>query len=151
MKRITADEIIKALDLIPLTTEGGFFRQTWRDEYGTVIYYLITPESWSSLHRLTIAETWHFYAGDPLKQLQIFPDGRTERVEFSTELLNGQRPQLICPADVWQATRLAEGGEWALTGTTMAPGYTEDCIEFTDPEELAGAFPQHMELIKEFS
>ena len=151
MDTITAEDIIKKLNLTPLPTEGGFFRQSYCDEYGTVIYYLVTPDSWSKLHRLKYPEVYHFYCGDPLVQMQLFPDGSAKRIEFSSDLAAGHEPQLLCPADVWQATRLAPGGEWALVGTTMAPGYTEDCVEFSGTAELLETYPGHKELIREFS
>lgn len=147
---MNAEEFIEKLNLVPLPDEGGYFRQTWSTEAGTAIYFLITPESWSSFHLLDIAEIWHFYAGDPLKQVQLRADGTAGYYELSSNLSEGVGPQLICPGDVWQATRLVPGGEWALAGTTMAPPYTEECIRFPETDELEKLFPQHVELIKEF-
>ena len=151
MENITADKIIKILGLSPLATEGGYFKQTYCDEFGTAIYYLVTPDSWSSLHKLRFPEIYHFYCGDPLVQLQLFPDGSAKRIEFSADLSRGHQPQLLCAADVFQATRLVQGGRWALVGTTMAPGYTEDCIEFAGAGDLIPRYPEHESLIKEFS
>ena len=67
----TAEEIIRALALEPLAIEGGFFRETYRSresisgselppEYprdarrslATSIYYLLTPNTFSEMHRL---------------------------------------------------------------------------------------------------
>ena len=50
-------------------------------EYGgernvsTAIYYLLTPESFSSIHRVRSDEVFHFYAGDPVEMLQLRSDG----------------------------------------------------------------------------
>ncbi|MHC4717267.1 MAG: cupin domain-containing protein, partial [Planctomycetota bacterium] len=80
---MTADEIIARLGLAPLEIEGGFFRETYRcDEgvgapamparyggprcFGTAIYYLITRETHSRLHRLASDEIFHFLLGDPV-------------------------------------------------------------------------------------
>ncbi len=150
MNKISAEKIIQMLDLQPLPVEGGWFRQSWVTEHGTAIYYLITPDDWSVFHRLTIPEIWHFYAGDPVRQFQILPDGEHEIFEMGTDLEAGQRPQIITPADSWQATRLTEGGDWALLGTTMAPPYTDECIEFKDAEELSLIYPDLKNIIEEF-
>jgi uncharacterized protein len=43
---------------------------------------------------------------------------------------------------VWQGSRLAPGGRWALMGTTMAPGYTDSDYMGGERAELQGRFPQ---------
>ena len=150
MKNLTADEVIKQLNLIPLQVEGGYYSQTWRTEAGTAIYYLVTPDSFSSLHKLDIPEIWHFYAGDPVKQLQLHPDGAVRMVELGFDLSNSIEPQLLCPAYCWQATKLIENGNWALMGTTMSPPYTDKCIVYPDIEMLYNTYDDGRELIKDF-
>ena len=78
-----ARQIIETLGLKPLDWEGGYYRETWRaDEsvpaaalpnrygsdkaFGTAIYYLLTPETISAMHRLASDEVFHFYLGDPV-------------------------------------------------------------------------------------
>ena len=77
---VTAEQVIKKLGLEPLPGEGGYFVQTHKDRQqitlpdhpnnprsaSTAIYYLVTPESFSALHRLTQDEVFHFYGGDPV-------------------------------------------------------------------------------------
>src|SRR2546423_15381517 len=92
MNRLTAEQLIARLQLRPLPLEGGYFRETYRSAdqlsaaalpegygrdkaAGTAIYYLLTPETFSALHRLPTDEVFHFYAGDPVLQLQLWPDG----------------------------------------------------------------------------
>ena len=84
----TAQQVIEYLQLEPLTIEGGFFRETYRsalkvpvavlpDQYGgernvsTAIYYLLTPETFSVIHRVKSDEVFHFYAGDAVEMLQL--------------------------------------------------------------------------------
>ncbi len=57
------------------------------------------------------------------------------------ELAEGQRPQLAVPAGTWQGARSL--GEWTLFGTFMAPPYTDDAVEFADPDWLAARIPEH--------
>ena len=68
---LTAEEVIELLELEPLETEGGMFKQTYfssRREggipYTQAIYYFLTEHSFSHMHRLTSEEVYHFYMGD---------------------------------------------------------------------------------------
>ena len=58
-----AQAIVTRLQLEPLPHEGGFFRVTWRNATASAIYFLITPEHFSALHRLAQDEIWFFHAG----------------------------------------------------------------------------------------
>lgn len=132
---LSADDVCRLLDLKPLPMEGGFFRETYRaplvtraatgDEraLATAIYYLLTPGTFSALHRLPGDEIFHFYLGDPVEMLQLMPDGSSRVVVIGSDLANGREPQVIVPGGVWQGCRLQDGGRFALMGTTMSPGF----------------------------
>ena len=111
---------------------------------GTAIYYLLTdaPDSFSELHTLPTDEVYHFYAGDPVDMLLLHPDGRGERARLGPDFMNGQHVQFVVPHGVWQGSRLASGGRWALMGTTMAPGYTDSDYVGGVREELLARYPQ---------
>jgi predicted cupin superfamily sugar epimerase len=164
---MTAEEVIKLLQLTPLELEGGFFRETYRSRWqvsaeylpegtrgsrsiGTAIYYMITPESFSTLHRLPGTEVFHFYMGDPVVMLQLHLDGTSRTVTLGTDLANGQEPQVVVRGNVWQGCRLASG-EWALLGTTMSPGF--DYADYTTGvrDELMAQYPEAAEMIREYA
>ena len=140
---MTAKQIISMLELEPLPVEGGYFRETFQGEYRrySAIYYLITPESWSSLHRLSADELFHFYLGDPVEMLLLSPDGSGKVESLGNQLEKGQRPQIRVPGMTWQAGKLAEGGTFALLGTTMAPGYDPTDFQVADLDTLRKTFP----------
>lgn len=155
---MTAQEIIRHLGLVPLPMEGGFYRETFRSEWNlsgpalppgypgarsgyTAIYYLLTPETSSALHRLRGDEVWHFYLGDPAEQIQLRADGTTRTVRLGQDLTAGEQLQVRVPAGAWQSTRLAAGGRFALMGTTMAPGFDFADYEHGRIEELSGPYP----------
>ena len=79
---------------------------------GTAIYYLVTDaaDGFSALHRLPTDEVYHFYLGDPVEQLLLHPDGRSEVVMLGPDLAAGQHVQHVAPRDAWQGTRLRDGG-----------------------------------------
>jgi uncharacterized protein len=70
-KPLTADEIIKELNLKP-HPEGGWFRETFRDEKGdgdrahsTAILYLLKAGEVARWHRVDATEMFHWYGGAP--------------------------------------------------------------------------------------
>jgi predicted cupin superfamily sugar epimerase len=162
--RLTAEEIIDLLDLQPLPLEGGYYRENYcSDEplphpalprrfagerpFSTAIYYLLTADTFSALHRLQSDELFHFYLGAPVSMLQLHPDGSSCVVTLGTDLHSGQQPQLVVPRMVWQGSFLAEGGSWALLGTTNAPGFEWDDFEAGRRDELIAIYPDCEELI----
>ena len=152
---VTAEDVIKKLGLKPLPGEGGFYAETHRDEMevstdngspqnriaGTAIYYLVTPDSFSALHRLPSDEIFHFYGGDPVEMIQITEDGKMSRFTLGSDFMNGQQVQVVVPKGVWQATKLLHGGKWALMGTTVAPGFEFQDLEMADPRVLSERYP----------
>lgn len=158
----TAKEIIQALKLQPHPIEGGYFRETFRsatslpDAYpgkgpravGTSIYYLLTPETFSEMHRLPTEEVYHLYLGGPLRMLQLFPDGAHREVLIGSDFLAGQEPQLTVPARVWQGSFLEPGVPFALLGATMAPGFEYDDYEQGKRAELLAQYPEADPLIR---
>ncbi len=131
---MTADKIKTLLNLQPHPVEGGSFRQTYVSEEkvslargvrtaGTAIYYLLEPGTFSEMHVLASDEIFHFYLGDPVEMLQLYPDGRSAVFVLGPDLAAGQHVQLIVPAGVWQGTRLIGSGKLTLLGCTVTPGF----------------------------
>ena len=164
---MTADEVIRLLQLVPLRIEGGFFRETYRsrwtvsEEYlpegtrgarsiGTAIYFMITPETFSALHRLPGTEIFHFYLGDPVIMLQLCPDGNSLTITLGNDLAHGQQPQVVVRGNVWQGAKLAPGGKFALMGTTMSPGFDYADFEVGVGQELMAQYPGTAAKIKDY-
>jgi predicted cupin superfamily sugar epimerase len=158
--------LIENFDLKELPVEGGIFKQTYLSEeiipaaalpdrykgdkpLGTAILFLLTADadSFSALHKLPTDEVYHFYLGDPVEMLNLYADGRSERILLGQDLKNGQHIQYTVARDVWQGSRLLPGGEWALLGTTMAPAFTNDDYKGGDREALLARYPEQAELI----
>lgn len=141
--------MIEILGLTPLPQEGGFYRETYRSTHrtgdraaATAIYYLVTPETFSRLHRLRFDEVFHFYAGDPVAMIQLDSAGHLTAHQIGIDLENGERPQVVVPAGSWQGSRLVEGGRWALLGTSMGPGFDFADYEHGDREALLALHPE---------
>jgi predicted cupin superfamily sugar epimerase len=91
---------------------------------------------------------WCFHAGDPLESLRLRPDGTGEWVKLGLRLAAGERPQDVAPARVWQGTRLAAGGRWALVSCVVAPEFVWDDFELGSREALSAAYPAFVESIR---
>ena len=149
---MTAEEVIELLGLQPHPVEGGYFRETYRSadslsragterSVSTAIYYLLTPKTVSALHRLPGDEVFHFYLGDPVRMLQLWPDRSARTLTLGTDLIAEQVPQLVVPGGVWQGSMLVEGGRFALLGATMAPGFDYADYQAGDRGELTAKYP----------
>ena len=160
----TVEALCALLGLVPHPVEGGFFVETYRSAEsvpadalpsryqgprpaGTAIYYLLTPETFSAMHRLASDEVFHFYLGDPVEMLQLRPDGSHGVAVLGTDLEAGQRPQLVVPRGVWQGARLRAGGRLALLGTTVAPGFDYADYETGDRAALLASHPAARDLV----
>jgi uncharacterized protein len=160
----SAKEIQELLKLQPLPVEGGFFAETYRSQstlsqrslpsgysgeraLSTAIYYMVTPDTFSAMHRLKGDEVYHFYLGDPAEMLILKPDGSGETLLMGQDIASGMRLQHVVPGGVWQGSRLVPGGKFALLGTTMAPGFDPTDFELGARKELNTRYPAYAKLI----
>lgn len=145
---LTPADVIRLLALQPHPVEGGHFRETHRNPHSTAIYYLLEGAGVSEMHRLPGDEVYHFYAGDPLETLLLFPDGSGRVVTVGTDLPAGQVPQLVIPGGVWQGSVRGHGGNgWSLIGATMAPGFRYEDYERGERAALSGRWVEFSDAI----
>jgi predicted cupin superfamily sugar epimerase len=159
---MTADDVIRWLDLQPHPVEGGCFRETYRSadilsaydgsrSVSTAIYYLLKPGHVSEMHTLPGDEVFHFYLGSPVRMLQLWPGGIGKEVVLGPDLAAGQVPQLVVPAGVWQGTKLLGDAGFALLGATMAPGFDYADYRGGSRAELAAGWTQFKDRIAELT
>jgi uncharacterized protein len=125
-KALTGDDIIAHFKLAP-HPEGGWFRQTFRDErehegraHSTAILFLLKAGEVSHWHRVDAVELWHWHGGAPLL-LQV-RDGDTHNdYRLGPDWLHGEVPHAAVPTHAWQSARSL--GAWTLVGCTVAPGF----------------------------
>jgi predicted cupin superfamily sugar epimerase len=130
---MTPEDIINTLDMQP-HPEGGWYKETWRNSseprsLGTAIYFLLEAHQSSLWHKVDADEMWHWYAGSQMELHQY--DGDKTAVDIlGPELLRGQRPQLVVPADSWQKSVPLNG--WVLVGCTVCPGFMFQGFEMAE-------------------
>jgi predicted cupin superfamily sugar epimerase len=161
---LTAEQIRELLQMRPHPIEGGYFAETYRGSQvvpqsllrgypgdraiSTAIYYLLTPDTFSAMHRVRGDEMFHFYLGDPVEMLQLKTDGTGEVILLGQDIAAGMRPQHTVPGGVWQGSRVRAGGKYALLGTTMAPGFEYEDYETGQRQDLITGYPELSQLIR---
>jgi len=163
-----AQDIIKHYSMQPLPDEGGYYVETYRASekiphnalnsryngdrhHSTSILYLITPTSFSKMHRVKSDEIFHFYLGDPVEMLQLKPDGTSQLLTMSQDIKASHKQQVIVNNGIWQGTKIIGDGKFALLGCTVSPGFEFQDYETGTYKELAKNFPSHHQLIKELT
>lgn len=147
--------------------EGGWFRETHRAaesvaaealparfggarSFSTAVYFLITRDAFSALHRIRSDELWHFYAGDAVTLAILDADGRgglaTRRL--GNDPMLGEAPQITIPAGAWFGAEVAPPGAYALVGCTVAPGFDFADFELGERSALVSRYASHRTVIE---
>ncbi|MDZ7764972.1 MAG: cupin domain-containing protein [Melioribacteraceae bacterium] len=159
--------IIEKLSLQP-HPEGGYFREVYRstdeikkhglpDRYktnrnsGTSIYYMLEGEQFSSFHKLKSDETWHFYLGSPIILHLISREGEYSKIVLGQKILEDELHQFTIINGTWFAAEVKDKKSYSLVGCTVYPGFDFEDFEMGDRFELINKFPQHKEIIKDFT
>ncbi|MCU0831324.1 MAG: cupin domain-containing protein [Rhizobiaceae bacterium] len=119
--------------------EGGHYVETFRDRpdatgrpIATAILFLLQAGEVSDWHRVTdAAEIWHWHAGAPVVLTQSADGVNAAAQWLGPDVLAGQFPQIIVPANHWQTA--ASLGTWTLVGCTVTPGFVFSSFELAAP------------------
>lgn len=156
-----ATALIQNLHLQP-HPEGGYYRETFRSEQNievnggdlrkasTVIYYLLNETEKSHFHRLKSDESWFFHQGTTLV-VEVLAEGIRKTILLGNDLEKGEVPQVVLPANVWFAAKVADGRNFALVSCVVAPGFEFADFELAERETLTKQFPGFSQLIQEFT
>ncbi len=161
--RPTADYWIEKLQLTA-HVEGGAFRETYRSalkapanvlpsafngkrNFSTAIYFLLKAHQFSAFHKISSDEMWHFYYGDPLLVYEILHNGQLITHRLGNNIAGEENFQCLIQAGSWFASQVAPGGDYALTGCTVSPGFDFTDFELADRDQLVELYPQHAALI----
>ena len=140
--------------------EGGYYVETYRSEINfdtprgvrpasTAIHFLITRDSISHLHRLASDECWHYHLGDPLKVIEITPEGELIETLMGPDFTKGHKLQHTVPAGHWFAS--TSTGDFSFVGCTVSPGFEYEDFELGKENELKKEFPHLGDAIEKYS
>ncbi len=162
----SADFWINQLHLLP-HPEGGYYRESYRSQgiipasglptyfgsrnFATSIFYLLRGNEFSAFHKLKSDEVWHFYEGCSLNIHVILPEGTLVTKILGNNAEAGEDLQQVIPANHWFAAEPSDSKSYSLAGCTMAPGFDVKDFELGVFDELTKLFPQHEEIIRNFS
>jgi predicted cupin superfamily sugar epimerase len=169
----TPQNIIDWLKLQPNNAEGGLFAETYTSSINlpndvlpgfvpvkggrslfSAIYYFLESGSCSVLHKVAGDMVYHFYSGDPVQMLLLYPEHYPNRYEictFSNDLASGAYPMKVIPGGTWLGSRLTPAGEYALMGVTLDPGFNPADYTIAKRKDLLKAYPEASELILNFT
>jgi predicted cupin superfamily sugar epimerase len=171
--QLTSKAIKDWFGLTPNPAEGGFFAATYnapilipndtlpnfepienqRSICGA-IYYFIDRKSFSAMHKVTGDMLYHFYCGDPVEMLLLYPPGHPNKYEvciFSNDIAQGGKPMKVIPGGTWLGSRMVPGGHYALMGVTMAPGFDPADYKIGNRADLIKDYPEQQELITQLT
>lgn len=145
--------------------EGGWFAETYRAEetlarealperyngkrsIATAIYFLLTTDEFSALHRIQSDEIWHFYTGGPAVVVTIDGDGQRKDIRIGNNPERGESFQAVIPTGTWFGAYVDEPNSFVLVGCTVAPGFDFADFELAERGTLLRLFPQHEDIIR---
>lgn len=130
--------IAEVLDLEP-HPEGGWYRQTWASPVvvtlpdgrvrptATLIYFLLPAGESSAWHRVASDEVWLAHTGSVT--VELGGSGPAPAEETTTVVVDGDHPQGLVPAGVWQRT--VPSSYDALVSCLVSPGFDFDDFELS--------------------
>lgn len=156
----SAKSIITCLQLQP-HPEGGYYRETYRDtetitlpdgrvrNLSTAIHYLLVENNKSHFHRIQSDEIWFFHSGKPLSIYQIEPNGIFTIHTLGSDIMNGQKLQVVIPAHSWFAAKIIDDSGYTLVSCTVSPGFDFLDFEVANKNQLLQQYPEHSGIIEE--
>jgi predicted cupin superfamily sugar epimerase len=144
--------------------EGGYYKETYRSGelitpaglperfhgprcFSTAIYFLLSGQEVSHLHRIKSDEIWHFYEGDTLSIHVIEPDGKYWNIRLGQDIASGGTLQGVVPAGCWFGAKVEDPGSYCLAGCTVAPGFEFEDFEMADRDTMIEVYPHLREII----
>ena len=118
------DKIIKKLEMMP-HPEGGHFKESYRDNNISLIYYLLKKNEKSHWHRLKKNEILHFYDCDPLL-VYLSINGATVQ-EIILDNNEDKLSHFVIKSGTWFSMKTK--GNYSLIGCTVAPPFDYNDLE----------------------
>nr|WP_320146553.1 cupin domain-containing protein [uncultured Anaeromusa sp.] len=160
----TADEYIAALQLVG-HVEGGYFKELYKNQrkvgtsvlpdaysgerpLASTIYYLLKSGGVSQFHQLLSDEIWFYHDGSPLVLHMITPAGELTSVRLGLDVANGEKPQVLVPAQTIFGAEVAEKGSFGLVSCMVSPGFDYRDFRLCSYEELMRQYPAYAGVIE---
>ena len=115
-----SDKLIEQLEMNP-HPEGGHYKESYRNNNISLIYYILKRGEKSHWHKLKKNEILHFYNGDPLEVFMSDDEITIKEITLSKEVKNDHFLHYVVKAGTWFC--MESKGEYSLIGCTVAPPF----------------------------
>ncbi len=160
---MSKQQLIAQLQLEP-HVEGGYFKRTYQSddqpmidtEVGqrlriSSIHYMLTDDAPIGRWHVNRSDILHFYhLGDPINYYLIDPAGNLSTHVLGPDPSLGHTLQLVVKAGSWKASKL-QSGSFGLLSEAVCPGFEYQDMQLGQRAQLLAQFPQHQQLIRDFS
>ena len=116
-----ADIIIEKLNMIK-HPEGGYYREIYKSDFISQIYYLLKKNQKSEWHRLEKDEILHFYEGSPI-EVYTKRGGNFKKYILGQNILYS----IVIEKNTWFGMK--SQGDYSLIGCTVAPPFKFSDLE----------------------
>ena len=150
---VTKEDLIKAYGMTE-HPEGGFYVETFRSDVlvdtplgkrsaSTAIYFLVSGDNISRLHRIKSDEIWHFYIGGPISVVELDSQtGGARTTVLGSDITSGQIMQYTVKANTWFGSFPTNRDDFCFVGCTVAPGFDFADFELGSRAKLLHEFPE---------
>lgn len=159
---VTKEDLIKRYNMME-HPEGGFFVETFRSEAqvttpsgprsaSTAIYFLVSGDNISRLHRIKSDEVWHFYLGGSITVVELDPVAKQAKLtELGPDVAAGQLLQHVVKANTWFGSYPTRAEDFCFVGCTVAPGFDFADFEMGSRSALLAEFPEAADVIEKMT
>ena len=131
------DDIKNKLKMIP-HPEGGHYKESYKNNYVSLIYYLLKKGEKSHWHRLKKNEILHFYDGDPLRIFMSNDEITTSEIILSKKISDNYLMHYTIKVGTWFS--METKGEYSLIGCTVAPPFDYKDLELAPKNWKPGKY-----------
>jgi predicted cupin superfamily sugar epimerase len=152
-------ELIDILELQP-HPEGGFYKETYRSDQVlennrnlmTSIYFLITGQNISRLHRIKSDELWYFHEGSTLNIHTLDQNG-CRCIKLGRDINSNEQPFALVQGNTIFGSNLENESEenYALVSCAVAPGFDFRDFELFTADDLLKEYPEHEKIIRKLT
>jgi predicted cupin superfamily sugar epimerase len=157
--------IIKKLNLTK-HLEGGYFSEKYRSEHiinlvidgvkkqrncAASIYFLLSKGDFSAFHKLSCDELWNYHSGSPVIIITIDNKGKLMKYRLGKNIKRNEKPQLLIKSGLWFAAVPANKNYYSLVSCITVPAFDYKDFQLAKRSELLKRFPQHKDVIEEFT
>ena len=118
------------------------------DSYGYVHWSLNQHRIFRISGGRYLLSTWD--QGEPLEIVSI-QDGQLATIILGNDVVQGQVPQAMIPANTWFASRIKGRSGYSLVSCTVAPGFDFLDFELAKRGDLINQYPLLAETIEAFT